>query len=208
MITEKPVKQETTTLLVNKTIKQYTDILQSDTPTPGGGSALAHVGSCAVALILMAINVTKTKLSKKDAYHNEMENVIEDLLKLQDKMTTFVDTDTLAFNAILNAMRMPKDTIAQQEARKAELQRQYYRSALLSLDMMKCATEAYLLADKAIAFADRFVVSDAHIGKSLAKCVAENCTHNVDVNADCIFDLSKRQAIRNRKNTLLSQLNN
>lgn len=206
MITEKPVKQETTTLLVNKTIKQYTDILQSDTPTPGGGSALAHVGSCAVALILMAINVTKTKLSKKDAYHNEMKNVIEDLLKLQDKMTTFVDTDTLAFNAILNAMRMPKDTIAQQEARKAELQRQYYRSALLSLDMMKCAAEAYLLADKAIAFADRFVVSDAHIGKSLAKCVAENCTYNVDVNADCIFDLSKRQAIRNRKNTLLSQL--
>lgn len=206
MITEKPIKQETPTLLINKTIKQYTDILQSDTPTPGGGSALAHVGSCAVALILMAINVTKTKLSKKDAYNNEMENVISDLMKLQDKMTTFVDTDTLAFNAILNAMRMPKDTAAQQEARKAELQRQYYRSALLSLDMMKCAVEAYLLADKAIAFADRFVVSDAHIGKSLAKCVAENCTHNVDVNADCIFDTGKRQAIRNRKNTLLSQL--
>lgn len=207
MITEKSTRKENPTLLINKTLKQYSDILQSDAPTPGGGSALAYAGTLAVALIGMAVNVTKTKLCKKNLYNNGAEDLLKKLRQLEEKMCDFVDKDTVAFANILAAMRMPKDTPQQAESRKAELQRQYYRSALLSLDMMKTAVEIYFAADDAIQFADRFVVSDAHIGKSLAKCVAQNCTHNVDVNADCIFDLSKRQAIRNRKNTLLSQLN-
>ena len=43
------------------TLKKYTEILASNAPTPGGGSALAVVASIACSLVEMSINVTNTK---------------------------------------------------------------------------------------------------------------------------------------------------
>ena len=48
------------------TIEQYNQILASDAPTPGGGSALALVGACGCSLIKMAVEITLNRLQQKD----------------------------------------------------------------------------------------------------------------------------------------------
>ena len=43
------------------TLQQYNEVLASKEPTPGGGSALAVVGTIACSLVEMAINITLPK---------------------------------------------------------------------------------------------------------------------------------------------------
>ena len=43
------------------TLQQYNEVLASKEPTPGGGSALAVVGTIACSLVEMAINITLDK---------------------------------------------------------------------------------------------------------------------------------------------------
>ena len=48
------------------TIEQYCEILASDSPAPGGGSALALIGAAACSLVEMSSNVTLLKIAEED----------------------------------------------------------------------------------------------------------------------------------------------
>jgi len=193
-------------MLTDKTITEYTNLLSSDAPTPGGGSSLALVGLNATCLVMMAANVTITKLAKKGVCCPELQRSVEMLQSTKEAFFSLVDKDADAFTRILSAMKLPKDTAEQKEARKQALQQSYVHSAKVSLDIIKNAVDCYKLADKVVEFADQFVVSDAHIGKALAKTVATLNVHNVDVNVDCIVCDKQKQALTDEKQALLALL--
>ena len=194
-------------MLTDKTLTEYTNLLSSDTPTPGGGSSLALVGLNATCLVMMAANVTVTKLAKKGI---DCPQLRESLTQLEQTKLTFhslIDQDALAFSKILCAMKMPKDTEHEIATRKQALQESYVYSAKISLDIIKNAVDCYKLADQVIEYADKFVVSDAHIGKALAKTVAILNVHNVDVNVDCIACEKQKQDLTDDNSKLLALLN-
>ena len=175
-------------MFIDKSIENYVEILSSDAPTPGGGSALAVVCSIAIGLVEMACNVTITKLAKKEIDTPELKALVPQLENLKKTANRLVDDDSKVFNQILEAMRLPKTNEEEIEARKQALQQSYKMGATVPLELMKTAYLALPLADVCTQFADQFVVSDAHIGKSLLLSVIENAVHNVDVNTCCIKD--------------------
>ena len=193
-------------MLTNKTIAEYTNILSSDAPTPGGGSSLALVGLNATCLVMMAANVTITKLAKKGVPCPELQKSVEMLQSTKEALFCLVDKDAEAFTKILCAMKMPKETEEEKALRKQALQRSYVHSAKVSLEIIKNAVDCYKLADQVIELADQFVVSDAHIGKALAKTVATLNVHNVDVNVDCITCDKQKQTFTDEKHALLTLL--
>ena len=193
-------------MLTNKTLTEYTNLLASNAPTPGGGSSLALVGLNATCLVMMAANVTITKLAKKGASCPQLEDLVTKLESTKQAFHLLIDLDAVAFSKILEAMKMPKNTEDEICARKQALQDAYVYSAQVSLDIIQHAVDCYKLADQAIANADKFVVSDAHIGKALAKTVATLNVHNVDVNVDCITCEKQKTELTNAKETLLALL--
>ena len=86
------------------------------------------------------------------------------------------------------------------------MQQTYVYSAKVSLDIISNATKCFELADQVIEYADQFVVSDAHIGKALAKTVATLNVHNVDVNVDCITDPQTQVELSKQKADLLAKI--
>ena len=97
-------------MLIDKTLAEYTNQLASDMPTPGGGSSLALVGLNATCLLMMAANVTITKLAKKDATCTPLVDAVAMLEPIKQEFATLVDNDAQAFQQILGAMKMPKTT--------------------------------------------------------------------------------------------------
>lgn len=193
-------------MLTDKTLTEYTNLLSSDAPTPGGGSSLALVGLNATSLVMMAANVTITKLSKKGIDCPQLNESVGKLEQTKQAFHTLIDQDAAAFSKILCAMKMPKANDAEIAAKKQALQESYVYSAKVSLDIIKNAVDCYKLADQVIEYADKFVVSDAHIGKALAKTVATLNVHNVDVNVDCITCDKQKQALTDEKAALLALL--
>ena len=194
-------------MLIDKTLAQYTNLLASDAPTPGGGSSLALVGLNATCLVMMAANVTITKLAKKGATCTPLVDAVAMLEPIKQEFATLVDNDAQAFQQILSAMKMPKSNEDEIVARKQALQQTYVYSAKVSLDIISNATKCFEIADQVIEYADQFVVSDAHIGKALAKTVATLNVHNVDVNVDCITDQQAKADLSKQKADLLAKIN-
>ena len=102
--------------LVDMTIASYLDLLNSDAPAPGGGSASALCGAQGAALVSMVAGLT---IGKKK-YPLDQELCIEVAKKtseLKDAFLKQVDKDTEAFNLVSAAFKLPKETDEEKAAR-------------------------------------------------------------------------------------------
>ena len=97
---------------------EFVDLLASDAPAPGGGSAAALEGALGAALSAMVCGLTTVGKSK-EKYADYQEFVIESQKKLTELKVAFVDVmdrDTEAFNVVSAAFGMPKATDEEKDA--------------------------------------------------------------------------------------------
>ncbi|MBO4711576.1 glutamate formimidoyltransferase [bacterium] len=86
------------------TVTEFSDLLASDAPAPGGGSVAALCGSLAAALGSMVANLTYNKKGYKE--HNEKMNVVaKDMQIRRRELLNLIDEDTNAFNIMMAAMK-------------------------------------------------------------------------------------------------------
>ena len=183
------------------TLKKYTEILASNAPTPGGGSALAVVASIACSLVEMSINVTNTKTPAE-----QWQSHANFFAKARQKFLRLSDEDAQAFRHILDCMHMPKDTQDQQLARQRELQKAYHRAALVPLDVMNACINALMRARLILKEVYAYVASDCVIGIDLLRQAAENSAENVYANTCLIKDEQLRNSLENQAKQALSQV--
>jgi methenyltetrahydrofolate cyclohydrolase len=90
----------------------------SPDPTPGGGSAAALGGAVAAALVAMVASMPKTRTGA-DEERRRLEAVSAQARLEGDRLLGLVDEDAAAYDAVIAARRLPKDTEDQKAARKA-----------------------------------------------------------------------------------------
>jgi glutamate formiminotransferase/formiminotetrahydrofolate cyclodeaminase len=93
----------------------------ADRSAPGGGSVAAAVGALGAALGTMVANLSAHKRGW-DARWEEFSGWAERGQALKDQLVRLVDEDTLAFNRVMAALGLPKETAAEKTARAAALE--------------------------------------------------------------------------------------
>lgn len=183
-------------------ISDYNKILASDKPAPGGGSALAIVASQACSLVTMAANVTLKKFGEQFDYAPQLTSCVKTMTLCQNTLYRFADEDAAAFERILQAMRLPKDTDEQTKQRKAELQKQYHKAALVPLETMQLCTKAISCAQSVLPYLYKYVASDCEIGISLLQTAVKNNLHNVIANTAMIADEDLKRRLESQAHAL------
>src|SRR5262249_6188700 len=91
----------------------FLERLAAGTATPGGGAAAAYVGAMGAALVGMVARLTvgKKKYAEVEA---QMQSVVDSADKLRASLTAAVAADSEAFEAVMEAFKLPKDTAEQQ----------------------------------------------------------------------------------------------
>ena len=128
--------------LAELTTAGFTDLLASDAPAPGGGSAAALEGALGAALTAMVCSLTVGK--KKYAEHEELARSVQ--AKANELRTRFVDVmdrDTEAFNVVSAAFGMPKATDEEKAARSAAIQEGLKGCTKTPFEMMELAVETW-----------------------------------------------------------------
>ena len=94
--------------LAEMTVTEYLEILNSDAPAPGGGSASALCGAQGAALVSMVAGLT---IGKKKYVDDQAlcESVAKQASELKNALLAQVDKDTEAFNLVSAAFKLPKD---------------------------------------------------------------------------------------------------
>ena len=102
--------------LAEMKVNEYLDVLKSDAPAPGGGSASALAAAQGVGLVCMVCDLTLGK--EKYAEHQEVcTEAKEKAADLYSKLVAAIDKDTEAFNLVSAAFKMPKGTDEEKAAR-------------------------------------------------------------------------------------------
>src|SRR5690606_19484485 len=145
----------------------FLDELAAGTATPGGGAAAAHAAAMGAALREMAARLTVGKKKDADVEARMMEIIVE-ADELREKLTDGVQQDSAACDAVMAALRLPKDTDAQQAARAEAIEVATIRAAEVPLEAARLATRVIELAAELAETGNSNAVSDCGSGGALA----------------------------------------
>ncbi len=169
----------------------FIEALASVEPTPGGGSAAAHTGAVAAALVAMVCRLTVSK-KKYEGVKERMWVMLEQAEALRSQLSQAVEKDATAFNLVMNAFKMPKDTPEQGEIRRAAVQQATLTAAQAPLEAARAALVVQELAVEAAEIGNLNAISDAASGATLARASLLGSAYNVRINT---LSLDDQQAI-------------
>ena len=168
-------------------VEQFLAELASSAATPGGGSAAAIIGAQGAALVSMVCNLTigKKKYAEVEA---DMQTVLAKSESLRERLTGMIQDDVRAFDKVMAAYGMAKETDAEKSARDAAIQDALKEATDVPL---KCCHAAREVIDLAAVAADKGnvnVISDAGVGVLAGYAALRSAALNVFTNARMITD--------------------
>lgn len=168
-------------LLVDLSLKAFAAETASESPAPGGGSVAAYVGSLGAALGTMVANLS----ANKGGYEDKFDYFVSYAVKgqdLKDRLLKLVDDDTAAFNAVMEALRLPKNTEVEKEIRSAAMDAATRQAIEVPLKVMRVALEIFDLAKAMVANGNPNSLSDAAVGSLCALTAVKGAYLNVLIN--------------------------
>ncbi len=157
------------------------DRLASSDPVPGGGSASAIAGAMGAALVAMVAELTigRTEYSEHEETLLELRTAA---VERQQLLLSLADEDATAYQSVVAARRMPKETEPQREARAAALRTAMIEAARVPLRAANVAAEVLELAARIAPIGNRNAVSDAGVAAQLSGAALRGALLNVRIN--------------------------
>lgn len=180
-------------------VNEFIDDLASNSPAPGGGSVAALCGSLGAALTSMVFNLTIGKKAYLALGDEERASVDEGLVKaneLKDEFLKLMNEDTEAFNKLMAAFKMPKETEEEKAVRSEAIQIAYKGATDVPLEVARRAYDIYEIIEIAIDHGNKNAISDAGVAALLAQTTIEGAIMNVKINLGSIKDEEFTSAIR------------
>ncbi len=161
--------------------------LAKGTATPGGGSAAAHVGATAAALVGMVARLTLGKKKYADVAER-MERIAAEADDLRTALERAVPRDAAAFEAVMAALRMPQEKKKEKEARAKALETALEQAAAVPLQVAEHSARLLELAAEVAAEGNVNAVTDAAAGAEMAAAALRSAGMNVRINAQSVSD--------------------
>ena len=175
------------TIYVSEPLRVYLEDAAGNKPAPGGGSVSACVGALGAALVSMVCNLTagREKFAAVDA---EMKALVQKSEAARVRLQELLQDDTTAYNGVITAFKMPKETDDEKAARKAAVQAGLVVAANVPLEICRVAVEVCRLSRTAAELGNPQAVTDAGVGAILGEAAVVGAALNVRINLGSIED--------------------
>ena len=178
---------EDTGPLASMKVNNFLSELASNSPAPGGGSVAALAGALGAALTSMVCNLTVGKDKYADV-EDEIKSILKKSESIRKKLTKLIDKDTEAFNDVIKAFKMPKETEKQKEARSKAIQEGYKTAAKVPFETANICGEIFDLAKIVAEKGNKNSITDAAVSALMTKAGVESAILNVKINLGSIKD--------------------
>jgi formiminotetrahydrofolate cyclodeaminase len=174
-------------VIKNNSVQTFLDALASQSSTPGGGSAAEILGAMGAALVSMVCNLTAGK-KNYTAVEGDMQALLKQAEQLRQKLTGLIQADVEAFNTVMAAYGLPKNSDEEKTKRTAAIQAALKQATQVPLECASLSREAMRLAEIAAEKGNVNVVSDAGVAVLAAHAALKAAALNVYVNTAAIKD--------------------
>jgi glutamate formiminotransferase/formiminotetrahydrofolate cyclodeaminase len=173
--------------LVDLNLREFANELSMDSPAPGGGSTAALCGALSSSLSSMVSNLT---VGKKDyeSVQDEVKRIAVKAQYLKDEFLRAVDSDTMAFNKLMDAYRLPKKTDEQKKEKELAVEEALKEATQVPFGVLEKSINALELAKEIALKGNKNSLSDAGVAGLTAQTSAEGAYYNVKINLPNIQD--------------------
>jgi len=176
----------------NRTIKEWTDLLASSAPAPGGGGVGALLGALSACLASMVGQLTAHKKGH-ETFSRECEKLNEKAKALQERMLELIDEDALVFENLVKAWKSNATDKDYAEASAPAVKTIF--EVIEVLDILS------ILKEKG----NQNVLSDVGIGASCVAAALEASRINILVNLQYIVSPEYRKEFETLLETLIPE---
>lgn len=173
--------------LIRMTCRGFSYETASESPAPGGGSISAYMGALGAALSTMVANLSAHKPGWDDRWE-EFSDAAVSGWSVMEKLLALVDEDTAAFNGIMVALGLPKNTGEEIAVRAAAMEKATLKATEVPLETMRAAMEVLPIAMSMAEKGNPNSVSDAGVGALAARSAVMGALLNVKINAAGLKD--------------------
>ena len=167
--------------LTSMNLRAFANETASESPAPGGGSIAAYAGALGVSLAAMVANLSAAKRGweEQTGYFSDMASKAQ---ALKEALLYKVDEDTRAFDAIMNAFALPKNSDLEKKARTLAIQEATKIAIEVPLQTMRLANEAFEIIQAMAEKGNPNSITDAAVGALCARAAVYGGWLNVKVN--------------------------
>jgi glutamate formiminotransferase/formiminotetrahydrofolate cyclodeaminase len=162
-------------------IEEFVQRLSDGNPTPGGGSAAALAGAMGSALVAMFCNLTAGR-KKYAAVKEEMKTVAAFALELKGQLLQLVDRDSAAYEGIVAANRLPRETEAEKARRQEAIDAATLEATRTPLETAAVCVSLLERIPPLAAKGNPNAISDLKVGTELLFTAFTGARANVDIN--------------------------
>jgi glutamate formiminotransferase/formiminotetrahydrofolate cyclodeaminase len=170
------------TKLISMPLTDFADETASESPAPGGGSIAAYVGSLGISLATMVANLSAHKKGWDERWE-EFSSWAERGEQYKNELLQLVDADTRAFNGIMTAFGLPKNTAEEKTARTQAIQEATKFAIEIPFKVMQAAFAGMEIIKAMAETGNPNSVSDAGVGALCARSAVMGAFMNVRINA-------------------------
>ena len=173
--------------LASYRVDNFTRVLASDAPAPGGGSTAALQGALGAALLCMvaALTVDKEKYKENDKLAKE---ILSEAEELRAAFIDVMDRDTEAFNSVSAVFSLPKSTDEEKTVRREAMQNALKACTLTPFEMMRLGEKTLEHAQKALGKMNTNALSDFGVCVLSLKAAIQGAWLNILINIEGIND--------------------
>jgi formiminotetrahydrofolate cyclodeaminase len=190
--------------LTEKKVTEFCMELASESPAPGGGSVAALSGALAASLAAMVCRLTVSK-KKYAAAEEEMRVIMEGADNVRSTLLSLVEEDTQAYEAVMEAYRLPKETPEEHAARERAVQDALKKATGVPLEVAKQATAVLGFALRAAQRGNPNAATDAGVCALVARAAVEGAILNVKTNLNSIKDAGMAAETRHVAQKILTR---
>lgn len=167
--------------LAELTTRGFSELLASNAPAPGGGSAAALEGALGAALIAMVCRLT----ADKPRYREHRETVLavqEQAEALRVRFLDAMERDTEAFRRVSDAFALPKATEEEKAARSAAIQKGLEGCTATPFEMMELSCKALEMTHELLGKTNDSAASDLGVAALSLRAGIQGAWLNVLIN--------------------------
>jgi formiminotetrahydrofolate cyclodeaminase len=183
-------------LLTELTIVEFAEVLGSEKPAPGGGSASGLAGALAGSLVKMVAHLSG----------EGQDGIISRSQVLSHELLDLVNQDTDAFNQVMAAFKLPKGTDEEKKERRQAIQVATRRATEVPLKIMEVSLDVLKLAQEMAFHGNKNALSDAGVSGLFAVAACRGASYNALINLPGLKDEEFVATTKKRLEELLAEV--